>query len=115
MGTHKNRLTIRLNEAVLTCIHDLCFEQKLEKYHNVSSENYHFYSREISPYITWACNITLFLLKITIFTAVKYRLILHGHVIVIETAWSIKATFHVKPPWNGERKFIYSASMKSYQ
>ena len=27
----------------LNC-HDQCFEQKLEKYHNFSSVNYHFYS-----------------------------------------------------------------------
>ena len=33
----------------------LCSEQKLEKYYNFSSENYHFYSREILQYITWAC------------------------------------------------------------
>ena len=34
-------------EAVLTCIHNLCFEEKKrEKYHNFSSENYRFYSRE---------------------------------------------------------------------
>ena len=45
----------RLNEAVLTCTHNLCFEQKYEKYYNFSSENYHFYSREILLYIAWAC------------------------------------------------------------
>ena len=37
------------------CTHDLCFEQKLEKHHNFSSENYHLNSREILQYITWAC------------------------------------------------------------
>ena len=37
------------------CIHDLCFEQKKEKYHNFSSENYHFYSCEILHYIVWEC------------------------------------------------------------
>ena len=36
------------------CTHDLCFEQKLEKYHNFSFKNYNFYSREILQYITWA-------------------------------------------------------------
>ena len=44
----------RLIEADLTCSHKLCLEQKLEKstlYQFVSSENYHFYSREISQYI----------------------------------------------------------------
>ena len=34
---------------------DLCFEQKLENYHNFSSEYYPFNSREILQYITWAC------------------------------------------------------------
>ena len=34
---------------------DLCFEQKLEKYHTFSSENNHFYSRELLQYIVWAC------------------------------------------------------------
>ena len=38
--------TASLTEAVLMCTHDLCFEQKLEKYHNCSSENYRFYNRE---------------------------------------------------------------------
>ena len=33
-----------LTEAVLTCTHDLCFEQKYEKYHNFSSKNYHFFT-----------------------------------------------------------------------
>ena len=28
------------------CTEGLCFEQKLEKYHNFSSENYHFQSLE---------------------------------------------------------------------
>ena len=35
--------------------HNLCFEQKYEKYNNFSSENYHFYSREMSQYIAWTC------------------------------------------------------------
>ena len=30
-----------LNEAVLTCTHNLCFEQKFEKFENVSTENCH--------------------------------------------------------------------------
>ena len=50
MGTRTNRL----NEAVLTCTHNLCFEQKSEKVKN-STENCHFYSREKSLYIAWAC------------------------------------------------------------
>ena len=48
----------RLTEAVLTCNHDLCFEQKFEKY-----QNFH--------------------LKIIIFTAVIYSSILHRHVCVM--------------------------------
>ena len=44
-------------EAVLTYTHDLCFDKKIRK--NVefffSSENNHFYSREILLYIAWAC------------------------------------------------------------
>ena len=36
------------------CTHHLCFEQKEEKYHNFSSENYNFYSCEKSQYIAQA-------------------------------------------------------------
>ena len=35
MGAHKNRLA----EAVLTSIHNQCFEKKYEKYQNCLSEN----------------------------------------------------------------------------
>ena len=39
-------------ETALTCAHDLCFEQKIGKtYHNLSTENYHYYSREKSQFI----------------------------------------------------------------
>ena len=37
------------------CTHKLCFEQKYENSQTVSTENCHFYSREISLYIAWAC------------------------------------------------------------
>ena len=37
------------------CTHNQCFEQKYEKYYNFSSENFHFYNRELSQYIVWAC------------------------------------------------------------
>ena len=37
------------------CTHNQCFEQKLEKYNIFSSENEHFYSREILLYITRTC------------------------------------------------------------
>ena len=51
MGSRYNRLI----EAVLTCTHDLCFEQKNENSQNISNENCHFYSREKSLYVAWAC------------------------------------------------------------
>ena len=51
MGTRENRLS----EAVLTCNHNQCFEQKKEKYNIFSSENYDFYSLEKSQCIAWAC------------------------------------------------------------
>ena len=54
MGTRYNRL----NEAVLTCTHNICLEQKYE----TSKRNQ---------------------LKIVIFTAVKNRCILHGRVFVM--------------------------------
>ena len=44
-----------ISEAVLTCTHNLCFEQKYEKNKKNSTENCHFYSREILLYIAWAC------------------------------------------------------------
>ena len=34
---------------------DLCFEQKYEKSKNNSNENCHFYTREKSLYVAWAC------------------------------------------------------------
>ena len=37
------------------CTHNLCFEQKYENSLKNSTENCHFYSREKSLYITWAC------------------------------------------------------------
>ena len=54
----------RLTEVALTCIYDLCSEQKKRK------------------------NITIFHLKITIFTSVKNHGILHGCVIVMLTVVS---------------------------
>ena len=39
MDTRKNRLV----EAVLTSTHNLCFEQKYEKYQNFSYENFLFF------------------------------------------------------------------------
>ena len=48
-------LIFALKQAVLTCTHNICFEQKYENSKNYSTENCHFYSREKSLYITWAC------------------------------------------------------------
>ena len=52
----------RLSEANLTCIHNQCFEKKNKK------------------------SITIFHLKILIFSGVKYRSILHGHVCLMVPA-----------------------------
>ena len=43
MGTRKDRL----GEAVLTSPHNLCFEQKYEKYQSFLSENFQFFGGEI--------------------------------------------------------------------
>ena len=40
ISAKKHRLC--LVEAVLTSTHNLCFEQKYEKYQNILSENFHF-------------------------------------------------------------------------
>ena len=58
MGTRKNRL----NVAVITCTHNVCFEQKYEN------------SKKKRK------------LKVVIFTALKNRCILHGYVFVMCTA-----------------------------
>ena len=54
------RAVLRLNEAVLTCTHNICFQQKYEKSKKKKNQ-----------------------LKIVIFTAVKNRCILHGRVFVM--------------------------------
>ena len=46
MGTHENRLA----EAVLTSTHNLCFEQKYEKY-QFSFENFQFLEVQFSLYL----------------------------------------------------------------
>ena len=40
---------------VLTCTHNICFEQKYENSQRISTENFHFYSSEKSLYIACAC------------------------------------------------------------
>ena len=47
MGTRYNRLA----EAVLTSTHNLCFEQKYEKYQNFLSENFQFLVVKFSIYL----------------------------------------------------------------
>ena len=47
MGTRYNRL----DEAVLTSTHNLCFEQKYEKYKDFLSENFHFLVVKFSVYL----------------------------------------------------------------
>ena len=47
MGTRWNRL----DEAVLTSTHNLCFEQKYEKYQYFSTENFHFLVVRFSVYL----------------------------------------------------------------
>ena len=41
----------RLAEAVLTSTHNLCFEQKYEKYHNFLSEHFKFLEEKFSIYL----------------------------------------------------------------
>ena len=48
MGTRYNRLT----EAVLTCTHNLCFEEKYKKF---SDKKLQFLKLKNSLYIAWAC------------------------------------------------------------
>ena len=47
MGTRSNRL----GEAVLTSTHNLCFEQKYEKYQHFLSENFQFLVMKFSIYL----------------------------------------------------------------
>ena len=46
MGTQN-----RLAEAVLTSTHNLCFEQKFEKYQSFLSENFQFLEMKFSVYL----------------------------------------------------------------
>ena len=47
MGSRKNRLA----EAVLTNTHNLCFEQKYEKYQISLSKNFQFLEVKVSVYL----------------------------------------------------------------
>ena len=44
-----------VSSCLLTCTHDLCFEQKYENSEKESTENCHFYSHEKSLKVAWAC------------------------------------------------------------
>ena len=61
----KHRLWV-LSEAVLTCTHDLRFEQKQEeKYPKLSTENCHFYSYENPSLLHWRIEVwfTIYYMK----------------------------------------------------
>ena len=49
MGIRWNRLA----EAVLTSTHNLCFEQKFEKYQSFLPENFQFLEVKFSIYLNW--------------------------------------------------------------
>ena len=53
MGTRYNRLA----EAVLMSTHNLCFEQKFEKYLSILSENFQFLEVKFSIYLNQSQNI----------------------------------------------------------
>ena len=50
----KHRLWV-LGEAVLSCTHNLCFEQKQEKIYKKSTLNFQILQFQKNLYITWAC------------------------------------------------------------
>ena len=50
MSAQKHRLWV-LTEAVLTSTHNLCFEQKYEKYQSFLSENFQFLEVKFSIYL----------------------------------------------------------------
>ena len=62
-GSNENRLC----EAVLTCTHNLCFEQKEEKYQKHSAENFHFLKHKKSLFIAWACFCNASLMSLSLF------------------------------------------------
>ena len=58
MGTRSNRLS----EAVLTSTHNLCFEQKYEKYLSFLCENFQFLEVKFSIYLYRRVFVMLFLI-----------------------------------------------------
>ena len=62
MGNRSNRL----GEAVLTSTHNLCFEQKYEKYQYFLSENFQFLVVKFSIYL----DRRVFVMYLTIFISV---------------------------------------------
>ena len=62
---------ITLGEAVLTSTHNLCFEQKYEKYQKILSENFHFFGGKFFNIFEYACfrnvNTTSYLQRVSSF------------------------------------------------
>ena len=56
-------------EAVLTSIHNLCFEQKHEKYQNFLSENFHFLVVKFSVYL----NRHVFVMTVSLIFSVQHQ------------------------------------------
>ena len=52
---HRLWVLVRTMEAVLTCTHNLCFEQKYENNKRNSTEIFHFYSHEKLLYFAGGC------------------------------------------------------------
>ena len=66
MGTRLNRFV----EAVLTSTHNLCLDQKYEKYENFLSENFHSLVVKFSVYL----NRHVFIMKLTIFIYISKKI-----------------------------------------
>ena len=77
-----------VTEAVLTCTHNLCFEQKQEKNQKISSKNYHFYSCEILQNIARTCLRNVNVSKADVH--VIHRMVLLG-------GWSLQREVNIRP------------------
>ena len=74
ISAQKLRLWVRVREAVLTSTHDLCFEQKYEKYQIFLSENFHFSVVKFSVYL----NRYVLVVKKKIFQALLLPIAIHA-------------------------------------
>ena len=74
ISAQKLRLWVRVREAVLTSTHDLCFEQKYEKYQNFLSEIFHFSVVKFSVYL----NRYVLVVKKKIFQALLLPIAIHA-------------------------------------